>query len=349
MFELGKKPNKRSILRKLAMVMIALSIALIGAAIYGYTWYTNQLKPAAADSYVVEVVVEPGSSTGQIAKLLEDKKIIKSALAFEIHARISEKRSKLKAGIYELDPSLSTPEIATLLSSGVIATDSFTITPGLRLDQVERLFIQAGFSEEEVTKALIASNYKDHPALIDLPIGASLEGYLYPETFQITADDKPEDIIRRSLDELAKIFSQERVAAWKKQGLDTYEAITLASIVEMEVPDAQDRKVVAQVFLKRLAEGATLGSDVTYYYAAALSGEDPTPDLESPYNTRIYAGLPPGPIANPDLSSLIAVAEPADTDYYYFVAGEDGKTYFANTEEQHQYNIATFCKSLCDL
>jgi UPF0755 protein len=125
------------------------------------------------------------------------------------------------------------------------------------------------------------------------------------------------------------------------------QAITLASIVEKEVSNGNDRRQVAQVFLLRLQKKMVLGSDVTYIYAAAITGQTASPDLDSPYNTRKYLGLPPGPISNVSDSSLDAVAYPADGDYLYFVAGDDGKTYFSHTEAEHERLAAEHCIKLC--
>ena len=136
-----------------------------------------------------------------------------------------------------------------------------------------------------------------------------------------------------------------------KRNLTIHQAITLASIVQKEVKNPVDQKQVAQVFLKRLADGMQLGSDVTYMYAADQMGVEGTPALESPYNTRKYTGLPPGPISNMNPSALDAVAFPAPGEYVYFVAGDgpdEGKTFFAYTVEEHEANIAAHCRELCN-
>ena len=189
--------------------------------------------------------------------------------------------------------------------------------------------------------------YKDHPALVAKPRDASLEGYLYPESFKVTSSTTVQEIIEQSLDEMAKRLTPERIEAFASQGLSTHEAVILASIIEKEVSLAEDRRVVAQIFLKRLNEGMSLGSDVTYEYAAALTGEIASPELDSPYNTRKYTGLPPGPISNVDDAALAAVANPASTDYLFFISGDDGKTYYGTTHEEHDANIRDFCQLKC--
>ena len=117
--------------------------------------------------------------------------------------------------------------------------------------------------------------------------------------------------------------------------------------VEKEVPKAEDRKIVAQIFLKRLAEGTPLGSDATYYYASAVYGGEPFPDLDSPYNTRMYAGLPPGPINTVSKTALEAVAYPSDTDYLFFVTGDDGVNHYTKTSAEHEQATRLYCKVSC--
>ena len=149
------------------------------------------------------------------------------------------------------------------------------------------------------------------------------------------------------------------VAKYKAQGLDLYQGVTLASIIESEVdcedkptPERKERcyqyqRTIAQIFLKRLRENVSLGSDVTFIYAANQAHVAPTVDIDSPYNTRLHAGLPPGPISSPGELGLKALANPSDTDYLYFIAGDDGLIYFAKTDAEHQQNIKNHCQKGC--
>ena len=212
--------------------------------------------------------------------------------------------------------------------------------------QVQGSLAQQGFSEQEIryamTKNYTSGLFKDRPA------GASLEGYLYPETYIITADDSLDHVFSMTFAEFYKGITDNDIEnQLKAQGLTLYQGVVLASIVQKEVSDPSDQRQVAQVFLKRLKEGMNLGSDVTFFYAAKKDGRTPSVSDPSPYNTRIHAGLPPGPISNFHLSALQAVANPATGDFLYFVAGDDGKTYFARTEAEHDANIANHCTKLC--
>ncbi|HSX23719.1 MAG TPA: endolytic transglycosylase MltG, partial [Candidatus Saccharimonadales bacterium] len=290
-----------------------------------------------------------GATVQTIGKQLQDQGLVRTAWAFEWYVRNHDARDRLQAGTYSLRPNQGVVEIVNILTHGKVATDKVTILPGQRLDQVrEALINNAGFSAAGVDAALNSNLYSDSPALSDKPSGANLEGYLYPETFQKTADTKPEVIIRASLDQMQKHLTPEIRAAIVKQGLTVHEGVILASIIEQEVSNPKDKPVVAQIFLRRLKEGMQLGSDVTAFYGAIKAGQTPSVTYDSPYNTRLHPGLPPGPISNVSASSLAAVAQPASTDYLYFVAGDDGVTYFSHTLQEHQALTAQHCKKLCE-
>lgn len=348
MFRHGEVKKKRSKWIVFLIIFVIIGLVVLGTGmLLARKWYGDSLSQVSESTEVLKITIVNGSTPRQIATQLESAGLIRSAKAFETYVRGSDSADKLKAGVFELSPSWTTQQIVDVLVSGKEATELFTIGPGIRLDQIKNRFIKAGFKESEVDSALMANKYKDHPALVGKPEDATLEGYLYPESFRITSSTNPEQIIGQSLDQLAYNLTPELIKGLTKQGLTTYEALTLASIVEKEVPSEADRKVVAQIFLKRLKEGMPLGSDATYYYASAVFGGEPFPDLDSPYNTRIYAGLPPGPINNVSISSLEAVAFPADTDYLFFVTGDDGVNHFTSTSAEHADAVAKYCTISC--
>lgn len=341
-----KKRSKKLKKRLLLTPTFVISFLIISIA-GGRVWYVVNLRPAQFASSPTKVVIEKGSSEEAIAKLLKEKKLIRSELAFKTYVKNSKYSGQLKSGSYELDGTLSTQEIVAMLGGGKEASVLFTIGPGLRLDQIKARFVKAGYTEAEVDSALDPSQYVNHQALASKPKTSSLEGYLYPESFKITAETPAKEIIRQSLDEMAKRLTVERTTAFTQQGLNTHQAVILASMIEKEISIKEDKRVVAQIFLKRLREGISLGSDVTYIYAAAVFGGIESPELDNPYNTRIYTGLPPGPVSNVSDSSLDAVAYPADTDYLFFITGDDGKTYYGKTISEHENNIRLYCQKLC--
>ncbi len=309
--------------------------------------YQDNLSPLNNSERTHVVTVKPGSTTAEIADSLKAKGIIKSDWAFEWYVRNHQLRDQLKAGTYVLGEAQSVPEIIQVLVEGRVATDLVTILPGQRLDQIRKTLIDNGFTAEDVDAALDPAQYAGHPALTDKPEKASLEGYLYPESFQKTSETKVGDIIKLALDEMQIRLTAEVRQGFSQKGLTVHQGIIIASIVEQEVSKAQDRPQVAQVFLKRYREGMQLGSDVTAFYGAIINGREPTVFDDSQYNTRKYDGLPAGAISNVSESSLQAVAFPAQTDWVYFVAGDDGTTHFSKTLAEHEALTRQYCIKLC--
>lgn len=331
------------------ILLAALMLLILGA---GTIWlvrntYHANLKPVSASQKNLSVTIPSGATVHDTAVILKNAGVIRAVWAFEWYIRNHDLRDKVQAGTYTLRPNQSVPDIATILTQGKITTDLITILPAQRLDQVRQALINSGFGQAAVDRALKPELYENHPALVDKPIGASLEGYLYPESFQKTADTKPEVIIRASLDEMQKYLTPDLRAKIVKQGLTVHQGVILASIIEQEVSNPADKAVVAQVFLKRLREERALESDPTAIYGAVLAGETPSLTFDSAYNTYKHQGLPPTPISNVSQSSLVAVAQPSNSEYLYFVAGDDGKTYFSTTLEEHQRLTREHCKTLC--
>ena len=191
------------------------------------------------------------------------------------------------------------------------------------------------------------AQYAGLPALAIKPPGVSLEGLLYPDSFEKTAATDPSVIIRESLVEMGEKLTPPLQTTFAHEGLSTYQGLVLASIVQQEVSSPSDQAQVAQVFLKRLSLGMPLGSDVTALYGAIEANQPPSLSYASPYNTLLHTGLPPTPISTVSQASLNAVANPAPTDWLYFVAGDNGTTYFSQTLQQQQANVAAYCHNLC--
>lgn len=349
MFHKDEKPARSMNIKRIVLWLSIAVLAVMATAIGGgYAWYKTRISAVDPSSItLVEFTVEPGQSSSTIVANLAERGLIKSQSAFNLYLRLNSQRTGLQAGDYKLSKSMDVATIVTELSDGRVESRNFTILPGKRLDQIKTRMLDAGFEESEIDKALDESTFSDHPINTYKPAEASLEGYIYPETFQITDNTTAVEVVRRALDETYKRITPDLEAGLQEQGLSVKDAIILASIVEKEVSRPSDRPLVAQVFLKRLREGIELGSDVTYIYAAQVFGGRASPDLDNPYNTRIYAGLPPGPVSNFDISSLEALANPSDTEYLFFVSGDDGTTHFAYTFAEHNQNIANYCTTNC--
>jgi len=323
------------------------ALAILAIVLVRHVYHEN-LKPVSSVRTVHVVTVPQGATVSKIASLLKKDGVIRSDWAFQWYVSSQEAREKLQAGSYALRPSQSVQEIVSLMTTGRVTTALVTIPPGRRIDEVRSILINNGFNSDQVSEALKAENYRGHPALVELPKEInSLEGYVYPESIQKDANTTPQELLTKFLDEMQKRLTPEVRNSFAQQGLTVYQGITLASMVEMEVSNPADRPIVAQVFLKRLHEGMVLGSDVTAFYGAILADKPPSVSYDSAYNTHLHQGLPPGPISNVSADSLNAAAHPASTDYLYFVAGDDGKTYFSHTLAEHQAAVAAHCKKLC--
>lgn len=347
------KPRRSRWVRNLVIIFLVALLIGVGAIVGARRYYTDNLKPVSASTELVEVTIPTGYTLPQISDLLKEKQLIRNSQVFGQYVRNNGAAEDIKAGTYELSPSNSVQEIVAIITEGKIASNLVTIPPGKRVDEVERILRNSGYSAEEVKAALDPANYVGHPALVDKPKAASLEGYLYPESFQRTAETSAQQIVTLSLDEMQKRLTPERRAAFSEQGLSVHKAVILASILEREVITPDERKQAAQVFLKRLDEGIKLQSDATAKYGVVLAGlEDElnyqqTLVYSSKYNTYENAGLPPGPVSNVSETALAAVAEPSNTDWLFFVAGDDGKTYFSRTASEHEALTEKYCTELC--
>lgn len=308
--------------------------------------YQNNLNPVSTSQKTVYFTVSLGDTKHVIAVNLQRAGLIRNSRSFEIYVRSSE-FDNLQAGTYSFSPSMGAKQIAKAMVKGDVAKNLLTILPAQRLDQIKQAFIKSGYSSAEVEAAFNPATYSGHPALASLPKGASLEGYLYPDSFQKQADTPASTIVRESLDEMQKYLTSDVINGFGAQGLNVFQGITLASIVEQESSNPADQPMVAQVFIKRLNQGMMLGSDVTAFYASALASSVPSVSTDSPYNTRLYTGLPPGPIGNVNANALKAVAHPATTDYLYFVAGDDNVLHFSHTQAEHEAAVSQYCTKAC--
>lgn len=355
--ENGLKIEKKDMFkRKWFNIFLIISSFLLAFSFGVFVWYKLQLRPVGKDiSQLVKVTINRGSSPSQIADYLEKEKIIQNSTVFSLYVRLTGKSGSLQAGSYRLSPAETVPQIVAHLVDGSVDTFSITFYPGSTLvdntDKAKKYDItttlkNAGYSTDEIDQALNKSY--DGPLFQGKPAGTSLEGYVYGETYNFNVGASVEDILKRTFDEFyAQLEKNNLITGFKKQGLSLYEGITLASIIQREVYDYPDQRQAAQIFYLRLKLGMSLGSDVTYQYVADKTGVPRDPDLDSPYNTRRYTGLPPGPIASPGINALKATAEPAEGDYLFFLSGDDEKTHFARTQAEHEANIADYCKIKC--
>jgi UPF0755 protein len=314
-----------------------------------WTWASAAPVPQGATPLkIIKLQVPEGTSAQEIGQDLQALGLIRSANAWDLWTRwlkVREPQGGFKAGTYQLSPADPLPTIAGKIWTGEVISLSFTIPEGWSLRQMAAYFEQQGyFSAQDFLTAAATFSTAQYPWIpTDLPTGAPrLEGYLYPDTYQISAPIKPEQVLKQMLDR----FEQVALPIYQKQSqpkqtLTLPQWVTLASIVEKEAVIAAERPRIAGVFTNRLKQEIPLGADPTVEYALGIQQ---TPDkpltLEnvrtpSPYNTYLNPGLPPTPIASPGLASLKATLAPENTDYLYFVARYDGTHVFSRTLAEH--------------
>lgn len=303
------------------------------------------LSPVAIKSSARDVVVEiPLQATaGQVSKILKQNELVRSSIVFRLYARWRGVDGLIKAGEYRLSNGLSTPEVLRELVDGRLVTQSFTIPEGFTTTQVADLLVAKGFINRERFFSAVAGENFPYSFIQGLPKdNRRLEGYLFPDTYQVTRGSSESFVIDLMLKRFDLEMSElDYPAQAKKVGMTLNQAVTIASMVEREAKIDEERPIIAGVIYNRLRKSMPLQIDATVEYA--LGANKPKiyyKDLEidSPYNTYRIHGLPPGPIAMPGKSSLLAAVNPARTEYLYYVAKPDGSHAFATTLAEHNAN-----------
>jgi UPF0755 protein len=308
-------------------------------------------EPADIQGIERQFEVQMGESTYQITERLKEEGLVRNAEALRDYLVYRGLDTTLQAGKFNLSPRMTAMEIASALQDATPSEVSFRILPGWRMEEVAAAIPTSGlgFTPEAFINA-VTNPPPTHPLAQELPAGASLEGFLYPDSYRLSRQFGAEDFVRTLTDDFQIKVDQEIRSGFAEQDLSLYQAVILASIVQREAIVEDEMPLIASVFLNRLKAGMKLDSDPTAQYALGYDPEKETwwksplslQDLQvaSPYNTYLTAGLPPGPIANPGINALRAVAFPAQTPYYYFRAACDGsgKHIFAETFDEHQQN-----------
>ena len=309
-------------------------------------WYESMLtKPA--NPYGAEGVftIGPGEGASEVAYRLEQEGFVPDGGAFRAYLIYSGLETRLQAGQFTLSPALSPLQIATQLQDATPTEIKFVVLPGWRMEEIAAGLPTSGLN---ITPADFLAAAKSPPGGFDfLPADATAEGFFLPDTYILPRTINAEDLVRTMLNNFALNLRSDLRSGFARQGLDVYQAVILASIIQREAVVADEQPIIASVFINRMRVGMRLQTDPTVQYAI---GYDPLwwksplslDDLQvnSPYNTYLVDGLPPAPIASPSLNTLQAVAAPAQTPYYYFRARCDGSGLhlFAETFEGHLEN-----------
>lgn len=288
------------------------------------------------------VLLRPGYSTRRIAAELEAAGVIRSRLGFVLWHRIHRKQS-LKAGEYLFDKTARMLDVHDRLVRGDIYVHTVVIPEGFTMFDIAQAVQDAGLGSRQEFLAVAKSNTE---LISDLaPDAKSLEGYLFPNTYEFTRTQSMKEIAAAMVRQFRQVAEQIGLTA-SGQGTDVQKTVTMASIIEKETAVPEERSVVASVYYNRLARNVALQADPSVIYAELLNGNyagalhHSDMQFQSAYNTYTHPGLPPGPIGNPGRSSLEAALHPAQTDYFYFVSDGNGHHRFSRSLEEHNQNVA---------
>jgi len=310
------------------------------------TGYVHFLAPPSWERHTKVLAIQAGMGFRDIARVLEENGIIRDRSSFYLLARMEEAIPRVKAGEYEMNTNMTPRMVLSKLVRGDVIKYPITIPEGLTLFQIGEILHQAGVC----TKNIFWEKVKDPSLVASLGLdGDSLEGYLFPDTYNFPKGLGEELAIRQMVARFKNIYASLAKRA-EQLGLNRKDVVILASMIEKEAVDDQERRLISAVFHNRLQRGMALQSDPTAVYGLktgrAKNERITREDLlrKTPYNTYRFSGLPKGPIANPGFKSLYAVLHPADVNYLYFVSKNDRTHYFSQTLQEHNRAVAKYQK-----
>ena len=312
------------------------------ATLFIFWWEIR--TPLSSSGETIILKVEKGESAQTIAENLKNAGLIKSPFLFRLYVFLSLNQYDLKPGEYELSPKMSVRDIGDILALGGTNEVLIVIPEGFNLKQVEDKLVRANLTK---LNTLISYELLENvpEILSDKPKKASLEGYLFPDSYRFFKDATLSDIAGKMVGNLNNKLTPDLKTAIKNSSYSTYEILTMASLIEKEIPKDSDRAIVAGILWKRLKAGMSLQVDATLVYITGRNEiGDADKKINSRYNTYLYRGLPKGPIANPGLSAIKAAIYPEASPYWYYLSAKDGTTIFSKTLEEHNRNRAIWLK-----
>ena len=329
---------------KYLILIILLSIILALA------WFVFILNSANLATSQQSFIITQGQGVNEISANLFTANLIKNKLVFETWLWLLKSEDQVKAGIYSFPAGISIRQLSNLiLAIPQNLASKFTIIEGWgrQWPEFQNALEKHNLSADEFLglTASVKVWREQYTFLADAPKSASLEGFLFPDTYFVDQYTDNRILLNKILTNFDQKLSPTLRAEIKKQNKTIFEIITLASIIEREVPEHADKKMIADIFLKRLEHNIGLQSDATINFITGKGLTQPSLDdlkIDSPYNTYKYRGLPPGPIANPGLSSIEAVIYPTKNDYYYFLTTKTGEVIYSKTYQEHLANKAKY-------
>lgn len=335
--KLKKIHRKHKIIFGVISVVVVASIITVLAFLLWFGMALTAVRPDVPVNGVV-VVIEPNSSLEKIADQLSAKDLIAQKNVFVLYAKFGPARGKLQPGPYLIKPSNSIQQIVSDMAAGKTAISKITYPEGITINDMAKRFAAAGYGSKD---EYLAATKRLAPEFGFIPLSShdNPEGYVFPATYTFTVNSPAEVLVRKQY-EAFRTNALPVLQGKRPAGLSENDVLTLASIVEKEALTDKDRKLVAGVFLNRIAAGMKFESDVTVNYATGKTQTSASDiSINSPYNTYRVKGLPPTPINNPSTDAIEAVMNPTPSDYIFFLAGDDGTVYYAKTLSEHNENI----------
>jgi UPF0755 protein len=321
------------------VVLLFLLPAALGIpAVIGYNWVDHQLhQPVNPGSSKVRFVVAQGATFREVADTLHRTGLIDSVTVFDLYARYKHLDRNVQAGAYELSRNLNMIQILAALQTAIPDEIFVTVPEGYTIQKTAALLDKGGVIKGSDYTALAVQGKFNYEFLKDLPPGASLEGFLFPDTYLIPRSGTAKDLITQQLEAFKLKWDQTRQSQAAARKLNALQIVTIASLIEREARFQEDRPLVGSVIYNRLAAGWALQIDATVLYAKGVWQSTVTIDdrrINSPYNTYLHTGLPPGPIANPGIKAIDAALQPADTGYFFYLSDPQGHNHYAKTNEE---------------
>ncbi len=299
--------------------------------------------------------IAKGETVRTIGNNLLELGLLKSYFNFQLYVWLTDKKAKFQAGDYALNSSYNIKQIVDILTSGQAQSRerNITIIEGWGIKEMETYFSSFGLSQDGSFSRQAESkttpwnfSFAKPTFLEDAPKNASLEGYLFPDTYRVYQDATVEEVIKKMLDNFGRKIDQETLAEINRQGKSLYQILTMAAIIEKEVKTYEDMRIVSGIFWNRIKSGQALQSCATLAYVLGVNKKQYTYEdtkIDSPYNTYQNPGLPPGPIANPGLNAIKAAVYPVNTNFNYFLSRQDnGATVFSRNFDEHNLNKAKY-------
>lgn len=326
--------------KKPLVVLAVLMVILLVLAFWGFQSLKGQYAAIdPGDNTPIEIYIPESSNARQIASILYQNRLVRSERVFLGYCARTGLDNQLKPGHFRLTRSQTVEQIATAIAQGKIVRIAVTVPEGYTVDQIGKLLVGKGICTSEQWQEAIEADY-DFAFLQNASPRSHhrLEGFLYPDTYYLEEETSARDVVLMMLKNFSDHWDKKFAKMAEQKGMDVYRTVILASIIEKEARRPEEREIISGVIQNRLKKGMLLQLCPTVYYCLGReSGDLTNADLkiDSPYNTYVYEGLPPGPIANPGAASLEAALNPQQHSYYYYVSKRDGSHHFSRTFAEH--------------